>query len=95
MAKLKFKTIFNSVMGSLVFLCFVGFILLLIYKVISGHGLDYYRTGRGVEMNYIGVLIAIGIIPIVLLFAWLGNKIYIFKKKHFKPKYIKKKKRRK
>ena len=82
-------------MGSMLTLGFLGFIIRVILKVKSGHGLDYYRTGHGVEMNYIGVLVAIGIIPIVLILGWVGNKIYLYKKTHFKPKYIEKKKRRK
>ena len=95
MAKVKFKNVFIAVMGSMLALGFLGFIIRVILKVKSGHGLDYYRTGHGVEMNYIGVLIAIGIIPIVLIFGWVGNKIYLYKKTHFITKYIEKKKRRK
>jgi hypothetical protein len=95
MAKVKFKNVFIAIMGSALALGFLGFIVRVILKVKSGHGLDYYRTGHGVEMNYIGVLIAIAIIPIVLILGWLGNKIYCISKNYFTPRYIKQKKRRK
>ena len=44
-----------------------GFVLYAINKVRTGHGLDCYFAGEGVKMNYIGVLIAIGVAAIALL----------------------------
>ena len=76
MEKVKIKKIFSVIFGCSITIGFIGFILHVILKVKSGHGLDYYQTGHGVEMNYIGVLIAIGVIPIVLILGWVGNKIY-------------------
>ena len=95
MVKVKLKKIFIAILWGLLSLGFIGFVLRVIQKVKSGHGLDYYRTGHGVEMNYIGALIAIGIIPIVLILGWLGKKIYYLKEKYLISKYNKKKKRRK
>lgn len=46
---------------------YVSFVLHFIDKVRTGHGLDYFLTGFGVEMNYLGVLITLGLIPPVLL----------------------------
>ncbi len=54
-----------------VVLAIVSFILYAIQKVRTGRGLDYYLTGHGVQMNYIGVLIAFGMIAIVLLIGWI------------------------
>jgi len=95
MAKVKLNKIFITIFGFLITIGFIGFILHIFLKVKSGHGLEYYRTGHGVEMIYIGVLIAIGIIPIVLILGWLGNKIFNLKENYLISKYNKKKKRRK
>ena len=38
-------------------------------KVISGHGLDTYRTVWLVEFNYIGVLVLFGAVVLALIFA--------------------------
>jgi hypothetical protein len=46
-------------------------ILYAIIKVRTGHGLDYYLTGEGVEMNYVGFLVAISVIAIALFISWL------------------------
>ncbi len=73
-------------MGSLLFLGVVGFILFAYQKVQSGHGIEYYRTGRGDQMSYIGALITFGLIPGALFFGWLGNKIYGLRKKQLKTK---------
>jgi len=54
----------------LVILCFASFILYAIQKVRTGRGLEYYLTGYGVQMNYIGVLIALCVLAIVLLIGW-------------------------
>jgi hypothetical protein len=44
-----------------------GFVLYAINKVRTGHGLDYYFTGEGVQMNYIGVLIAFAVAAVAVL----------------------------
>jgi hypothetical protein len=46
-----------------------GFVLELILKVQQGRGLDYYFTGFGVKMNYLGVLILVMLAPVALLVA--------------------------
>jgi hypothetical protein len=59
----------------LTILGFVGFGLKAYQKVIAGRGLETYINGWGVEMNYIGVLIALILIPIVLVAGWLINYV--------------------
>lgn len=63
--------------------------LKIIDKVISGYGLEYYRTFEGFEFNYIGALIAIILLALLLLIAPI---IYWFdpinkEEKDFKRKY--------
>lgn len=58
-----------------VLLGFVGFIIQVYSKTVSGHGLDTYLTGWGVQMNYIGVLILLISVPIVLIIALIIDKI--------------------
>ena len=48
-----------------------GLVLHTINKVRTGHGLDYYFTGEGVQMNYIGALIAIAVAAVALLTGWI------------------------
>lgn len=48
----------NTIGGILALLAFASFILDAVRKVQTGHGLDYYFTGWGVQFNYIGGLIA-------------------------------------
>ncbi len=48
-----------------------SFVLLLIAKMKTGHGLDYYITGKGVQFNYIGAFIAIIVSAVALLVSWL------------------------
>jgi len=79
--KYKFKIVhtFGFLLTLAILLGFFGFILRIIDKIRSGHGLDYYFTGHGIQMNYIGALIILSIIPLVLLFAWI-IKIIMTKK---------------
>jgi len=79
--KYKFKIVhtFGFLLTLAILLGFFGFILRIIDKIRSGHGLDYYFTGHGVQMNYIGALIILTVIPLVLLFAWI-IKIIMTKK---------------
>jgi hypothetical protein len=39
-------------------------------KVASGHGLDTYFTGWGVQFNYVGLLVLIAVIPFALLLSY-------------------------
>lgn len=50
---------------------YVGFVLHVIDKVRTGHGLDCFLTGFGVEMNYLGVRITMALIPPVLFVGWI------------------------
>ena len=61
-------------------LAIVSFIFYAIQKVRTGHGLDYYFTGHGVQMSYIGGLIAFGILAIALLIGWFMR--ICFRKKY-------------
>ena len=54
----------------LVFVGFVGLVLLLVEKTTTGHGLDYYMTGWGIRQNYLSALVLIAIVPVVLAVAW-------------------------
>ncbi len=56
--------------GLLIILGGIAFVLRVVEKVKTGHGLDYYFTGWGVRVNYIGVLILLALIPVVLLMGW-------------------------
>lgn len=81
------------------FLSFASFILTIIYKIRSGHGLDYYFTGYGVQMNYIGVLISLIVIPFTLLVVWgvviILNKKEIWEIEKYKKSRLLKKKMKK
>ncbi len=56
--------------GVLVILGLTAFVIRVMNKVRTGHGLDYYFTGLGVQFNYIGALILLGLVPICLLIGW-------------------------
>ena len=56
--------------GILVLLGFASFILDAARKVQTGHGLDYYFTGWGVQFNYIGALIAIALTLFALVVGY-------------------------
>jgi len=77
--KFKFVHTFGFLLTLAILLGFFGFILRIIDKIWTGHGLDYYFTGHGIQMNYIGALIILTIIPLVLFFAWI-IKIIMTKK---------------
>ena len=66
----KTKHLLGVFVGVLIALIGIGgFVLYAINKVRTGHGLDYYFTGEGVQMNYIGVLITIAVAAVALLVA--------------------------
>jgi hypothetical protein len=59
------KTVF--IFGTLLSLIgFVGLVLFLFSKVISGEGLDYYFTGFGYKFSYLGALILVCLIPLIM-----------------------------
>jgi hypothetical protein len=56
-------------------------------KVRSGHGLDTFLTGEGVEFNYIGALILLLLIPLSLIVGW-GIRYWQLKdERSFKKKF--------
>ncbi len=67
----------------LVGLCFASFILYAIQKVRTGKGLEYYLTGRGAQMNYVGVLITFCVLVIALLVGRVIRARSVRRKKPF------------
>ena len=63
--------VFFAIAGVLVVIAGISFVLRVVNKVSSGHGLDYYFTGRGVQFNYIGALILLIVIPVALAVGWV------------------------
>jgi hypothetical protein len=57
-------------------ICIGGFVLYAIDKVHTGHGLDYFFTGMGVQMNYLGALTTIVVAAVALFIGWLANFFY-------------------
>jgi hypothetical protein len=51
LSKIRPKDVFIGIMGAAAFLGIAGFALYLIDKVRTEHGLDYYFTGKRVQMN--------------------------------------------
>jgi hypothetical protein len=74
-------------------LALVGLVTLILevyQKVTSGHGLDTYFTFEGVQMNYIGVIIVLILIPIILISAWIIYRIIERRENNELNKMIKK-----
>ena len=55
------------IMGVASFSGLGALVTLAVQKVISGHGLDTYRTVWLVEFNYVGLLVMLGAVLVVLL----------------------------
>jgi hypothetical protein len=49
----------------------IGFGVFALEVVGSGHGLGFYSGGRGLQMNYLGILILLGLIPVIIFVAWI------------------------
>ena len=58
-----------------------------VQKVISGHGLDTYRTVWLVEFNYIGVLVMFGAVVAVFVVAGVLRLIEYFQWRALEKKY--------
>ena len=69
---------------------FVGFVAFLIDKVLRGHGLDYYISGMGYKLNYLGVLILVALMPLLVLVVWLVAWYQGRDERDFKEKYLNK-----
>jgi hypothetical protein len=67
--------IVTAILLPLGILGFVGIVLKAYQKVIAGRGLETYINGWGVEVNYIGILSVLILIPIVLTAGWLINYV--------------------
>ena len=59
-----------AIAGVLVLIAGISFVLRIVNKVSSGHGLDYYFTGWGVQLNYIGALVLLVVMPLALVVGW-------------------------
>jgi nitric oxide reductase large subunit len=74
----KFVKVAFTIGTFLSLLGFVGLVLFLFVKVISGNGLDYYFTGFGYKFSYLGALILISLIPLIMggaiAFQWWSEK---------------------
>jgi len=72
----------------------IGLGLKAYQKVSTGHGLETYITGWGIQTNYITALIVFILIPIVLIVGWLINYFITRDERHIK-KEIERQKRQK
>jgi hypothetical protein len=86
--KFKFKSFFSGVMGCLIVLGIIGFILRLYLKVKAGEGLEYYISGTGYKLNYIGVLALFILLPFVMVGGWLVGKVLTWRDKKIEKKQI-------
>ena len=68
----KTKNLLGGLATVLIGLLGIGSLVLdTLNKVRTGHGLDYYFTGEGVQMNYIGAFITIAVVAVALLIGWI------------------------
>ena len=86
--KINIKEIFIGFILSLLGLGILGFALRAYQKIQSGHGLDYYTSGRGYHFNYIGVFILFLTIPLVLIIGWLFGKYLTWRDKKLERQLI-------
>lgn len=71
MSSKKKETAKSIIAGILVGISILSFIIYSVAKVLSGKGLDYYLTGQGVQMNYIGFLLTLCTLAVALFIGWL------------------------
>ncbi len=92
--KINFQKIFNGFMFIMVAVGIIGFALFAYHKVRTGHGLDYYVSGKGYLLNYIGVLTLLALIPVTMCVGWLFGKYLTWRnmklKKQLKKQLIEK-----
>ena len=75
------------IMGIASFAGLGALITVAVQKVISGHGLDTYRTAWLVEFNYIGVLAMFGAVVAVFVVAGVLRLIEYFQWRALEKKY--------
>lgn len=87
-SRLNTKSLFQGIMGCLAGLGIIGFIIRLYMKVKAGEGLDYYISGTGYKLNYIGVLTLVALIPFIMGGGWLLGKFMTWRDKRLEQKLI-------
>lgn len=68
-----------AAVGSLSTIGLIAFVGHAWKKVASGNGLETYFTGWGVQFNYVGFLVLVGVIPVALL---LGYAVRYWESRH-------------
>jgi hypothetical protein len=75
---------------ALIIIAVISFLLTILFKVSDGQGLDYYISGKGYKLNYLGVLILLAVLPLFGLVAWLLRWYQQRHERDFEEKYTKK-----
>jgi len=73
--------------GVLSMLGLVAFVVRAWDRVTSGHGLDSYFTGWGVQFSYVGFLVLIAVVPFALLLGYAVRYWELRHERHFKRRY--------
>lgn len=88
MTKPKYKVcILTTVVMFLWFIGSIGFFMRVLDKVLSGHGLDYYTTFWGVQMNYVGTLVTFLIAFVIIILAPVLYWFSTAEERSFKEKF--------
>jgi hypothetical protein len=91
MSQRKFLTAAVFVAAALsIFIALIGFVLLVIDKIRNGQGLDYYFTGYGVQMSYMGAMGLLLALPVAILIGWLLNYWFKREERDFEKRFKRK-----
>ena len=89
--KLTLKNIFWVISSILVVFAFSAFMAKAFLKIQSGHGLEYYLSGKGFQFNYLVAFLTLSLIPVFLSVGWIIGKILVWREKRIKKRMIQKK----